>query len=838
MQSLVVQKRNMEYPGPLYSFSGGRRSYLFRIVVFLSLVIAYSNNCAPGQTVPPGAASAAAAARTNIKAQCYAAVGPLLRVSDGKLTPEVRAAYLDWARGTVLEELRLGNQTVSEDCLTEVRADPALCEAIFGAVFPPDPSILQNFARLRADMGKGFSKKYRSLAVATAVAKRVKGVQANGDFGRDYQTGFWVSESLQSLNTEAEKALVGGLADFMKANQVSAIDLYEKPSSQRQLAVFLKQRNIAPALIAQIKKSVQFGERLKNAMVILGQRPAARDPNPDTTTWLRHLVSIYEATPSSTPTLDGKVLPWPIFPITEAPWPLLMPLARSVPLNEANFVWEAFQGQHGSDRYHTYGPYRGDEDAMPDELQPSPWFWDAWPDRLVHGGMCVPLSKATTDFYLSLGEPAVWAGQPGHANLIAFKWAHGSWNAQIEQAFAGGPDVTFAQWYFDEDPGTALRFRDLYNWAGSEYHLGLALAMNSGLQSYIDTRLAANIFAALPPREKPTMGVKVLRQALETNPFNPEIWYRLAKEMPNPISGLAVAQESMKHGPGGDEYWRTVEGNVVRYAIFSYPIPDRVEDVRSIYAFLESASGALERRLSPDALRYNLALANKGDAEGQFLMGKRYRDWDGVPKNYANAVDFFARSAAKGNKDAAHAWDELTAFVPMNLITVTVSSQYSSEQAARHLVDRSGMRDDFHDNNGSAQTMWTTVSKPALKPPSDGLPPSPAWARFDFAQPQKLDAIQIWNQNQAKLSNRGFRRTRICGSSDNINWFPMTSPESIRLPRANGNPGLGSVTITNSALGQTIKSVIIAAEPVDGNYGSDIYGLSAVRFMVHRDNLR
>ena len=144
-------------------------------------------------------------------------------------------------------------------------------------------------------------------------------------------------------------------------------------------------------------------------MILLGQRPNARDPKPDTESWLRYLVSIYEATPSSVPTVDGKVKSWPLFPLSEAPWPLLMPLAHAVPLSEAEYIGKGYQGEHGPDRFHTYGPFRDDAKAMPYELQPSRWFWDAWPDRIVHGGECVSISIGTVDFYCSLGKPAVWA---------------------------------------------------------------------------------------------------------------------------------------------------------------------------------------------------------------------------------------------------------------------------------------------------------------------------------------------------------------------------------------------------------------------------------------------
>ena len=55
--------------------------------------------------------------------ECYAKVGPLLQSADGRLTPKVRNAYLDWAEETVLQKLRQGNQAVPESCLAEARRE-------------------------------------------------------------------------------------------------------------------------------------------------------------------------------------------------------------------------------------------------------------------------------------------------------------------------------------------------------------------------------------------------------------------------------------------------------------------------------------------------------------------------------------------------------------------------------------------------------------------------------------------------------------------------------------------------------------------------------------------
>ena len=109
--------------------------------------------------------------------------------------------------------------------------------------------------------------------------------------------------------------------------------------------------------------------------------------------------------------------------------------------------------------------------------------------------------------------------------------------------------------------------------------------------------------------------------------------------------------------------------------------------------------------------------------------------------------------------------------IPAAVISVAASSVYGTEQSARHLIDGSGLTNGQHDNQAGARTMWHSAEKPAPKPPAPGLAPSPAWVRFDFAQPQKFDAIRIWNQNQANLTDRGFRKTRLCGSTDGLTWL-------------------------------------------------------------------
>ena len=796
--------------------------------------------------------------------QCYASVGPVLQNAGGKLTPEVRNAYLEWAEKTVVQELHDSKEAVPETCLADVRRDSMVRDAMFGSVYPPDPSILQNYAELRSELGAPFLAKYRSLVVAFSVARRIKGVEKADslkEIGHDYQIGFWTDESIQNPGSEPEKDFIRRIAAFMTQAQVTAASLYMNVSLQEHLKEVLAQQGVPAGFIGEVRKSVQFGERLKAAMVVLKQRPGARDPKPAPAAWIRHLAALNEAKPSSTPNQWA----WPLFPVDTAPWPLLMPLAHAVPLSEADYIWEAYQGQHGDDRYHTYGPYRGDDDVMPDSLRPSRWFWDAWPDRIVHGGMCVPISKGTVDLYTCLNKPAMWAGQPGHANLISFQYVSKSWTAEIEQDFAGGPTVTTAQWYFDEDPGTQIRFRDLYFWAGAEYHLGLALGMNLGVKSYMDTRVAANIFRTVPAEDRPTLGVKLLRGALAVNPFNPEIWYRLAESSPDPMLGLTLVQAVQQRKPGlladaptppemqgqggaSDQYWGTMAQCITPYALLYHPTPQKFEEMRRVHSFLKTAPGmgpydlwaydekfvSLPSDPKADNPEYDLKLASERDSYAQIRMGQRYRDGDGVTPSDAKAQQFLVSAVRQGEASAACILGGMNPSIPREQINVTVSSVWVKDTAAVHLIDGSGMLGAVHDNEGSARTMWFTAERPAPKPPVPGLPASPAWARFDFAQPTKFESIQIWNENQAAFTDRGFRKTRIYGTTDGVTWMPLTSLPVIELPRATGGPWLLPVTIPNDNARRAFKSVIIAAEAADGGYGSAYYGLSAVRFVVPR----
>jgi hypothetical protein len=284
-----------------------------------------------------------------------------------------------------------------------------------------------------------------------------------------------------------------------------------------------------------------------------------------------------------------------------------------MPLDEARYIYEKFEGKHGPDRYHTYGPYRKWEAQLRAELQPSPWHWGAWPDRIVHGGVCVVMSGIAIDTHRSLCQPAVPAGQPHHSNLISYHYADGKWSAHIDQAFAGGPPVTHALWMFkDVTEGPARLVRKSHT--GAEYHLGLGAAMDIGVRPYMDSRIAVHLYRLLSDSEKLTIGTKLLSQATKANPFNPEPWHLLAGQTSTATEGLPLARSIIAHVPDANlarigkeqknkhkkkksskasaaevaqrEYWETVAKFVIGSAIERHESPVDKKEAQAVDQFL------------------------------------------------------------------------------------------------------------------------------------------------------------------------------------------------------------------------------------------------------------
>lgn len=75
-------------------------------------------------------------------------------------------------------------------------------------------------------------------------------------------------------------------------------------------------------------------------------------------------------------------------------------------------------------------------------------------------------------------------------------------------------------------------------------------------------------------------------------------------------------------------------------------VPEMTEEQKAQVA---SAKSKTESKV----LAYHQELAEKGDAYGEYKMGIRYENGDGVDKDLTKARDLLGKAAAQGNKDAA-----------------------------------------------------------------------------------------------------------------------------------------------------------------------------------------
>lgn len=167
--------------------------------------------------------------------------------------------------------------------------------------------------------------------------------------------------------------------------------------------------------------------------------------------------------------------------------------------------------------------------------------------------------------------------------------------------------------------------------------------------------------------------------------------------------------------------------------------------------------------------------------------------------------------------------------VPRENITASASSEFiSSLTGASLTIDGSGLSGDGHDAEPSGHSMWlsalggggTRANNPADR---DG----PAWLHYRFSSPIALDQVFIWNHNQPGLTDRGLRNVHIDIRKPASPW---ESVGNYTIPQAPGTAGYlpeGPIPVNAS----DVSELLITAARIDGNYGSDYFGLSEIRFV-------
>ena len=451
--------------------------------------------------------------------------------ADGQVDAAVREAFLAESERRVVAELEKVGVRLTPAQVDVLRKDPEVRSACFGTIWPPDPRIVLNLLEVRAELGPVLYQKYRSFLVAGSVARRHVGV-GEAALGEKEEWALrgkaeaeakglrvWPEYVLFDISPADDPARVAGKKEKepRAAAQRKRQERYEEKKSKeadgeglRLAAAFLKEKKLSPtevmgsaahraAMLAAMgvhapKAQVVTQDLMQDVMAAAGLRPQERDPFPSLADYCRYLDSSEVSR----------------FPLRTAPWPLLMPLAKGWPIREAEDIRRRV-AEGG--KLPTYGKYQGKEAVLKARLQPFPWNWNSWQGTYQAGGVCHEMSTIGVGTYTSLGVPATKTGQPHHSCVTIFTSSDKGFSVQVKQG-TRGPVDTHTQWLF-ADPRVE---RPLV------YPMGLALAMNVGLQDYIDSRIAVNLAGMTRDR---LLAERILSAAAKRNPFNAEIWVAL-----------------------------------------------------------------------------------------------------------------------------------------------------------------------------------------------------------------------------------------------------------------------------------------------------------------------
>ncbi|NQZ59398.1 MAG: hypothetical protein HRT88_18255, partial [Lentisphaeraceae bacterium] len=419
--------------------------------------------------------------------------------------------------------LKKSNRKISARTLAWVDKTPLARQAVYGTIYPADERILINLDTLRQELGTKTFEKYRNLCIAAAVARRKMGLGKIVSSSIRFASFYKKANKWEAAGEDAEK-------NFARNKVMNKVDV--DPQAYRAVSNYLSKHKLLPrqayddlthrtAMEGFVTNPRTLPHLLRNWLLDKKMRLPYRSPLPKVSEYIKYLDSIL-----SIPAKKLSLKPdqkWPLFPVVTAPWPILMPLTKTWPLDEARYIFEKYQGLHGKKRYQIYGPYNRYPKGVSPSLEPSDkWGLGSWPLAIQKGGLCGTMSTIANGTMTSLGIPMLKATQPGHSCTVTYKLNNkGQYLASQGQSI-NGPQNTSAKNLLDDinDP--------LFTPGKFAYHIALTQAMNVGLESYMDVRIALHLYKTLATESQVNANaLKLLRNALELNPFHLEAWLTL-----------------------------------------------------------------------------------------------------------------------------------------------------------------------------------------------------------------------------------------------------------------------------------------------------------------------
>ena len=171
--------------------------------------------------------------------------------------------------------------------------------------------------------------------------------------------------------------------------------------------------------------------------------------------------------------------------------------------------------------------------------------------------------------------------------------------------------------------------------------------------------------------------------------------------------------------------------------------------------------------------------------------------------------------------------------------TLSCTAADATYGAAANIVNDYGINEDgFHpfehwDGENGGAGMWVSCAGGggnAANNPA-GLECS-TWLKIDFDKTYSLGTMWVWNHNQWRPNldetNRGLKNVQIHYSNDGQTW---TKLGNYVFPQAVGAEWIAHNYEVDFG-GVDANSVLVTAAAIDGNYGSNYYGLSELMFGI------
>jgi hypothetical protein len=615
--------------------------------VLPALLVAISNGAfaSPASPPPPKAAEAA--------------LLNLVKHAEYRFNPEVKAAYLSYAKTTALAALKTAGRDLPADFLAWIDSDPVVAATVYGARRNA-ADVLVMLRSLELDLGvQAVRKDFTQLALAMAIVHAAEAKDADltpreplkvvisgdprkpvntKDPSRQLDLNDHIINFLND-NTLEEDVVVGhkdeppplkyddkGIAipppknakpvnvpiTEKRRRSLYAADVIASKAWQEKFNAYMKKHgqevsiDCGDQLVSWISKAAVRAEckQINDAFVMFrtayeakGLLPAARDPLPtpgeSAAYYIRNNSYVF-------PEEVRSQRNWPRYPLT-APWPTLTLLAAdSQPLREREERWLAFRDK-GETR--TYGEYIGPIAQQFDmqsarRITPHPFTYGTYQMMAKDGGVCGTMANMGVRTYNTLGIPSCTAGQPGHCALILFACDPKTqlYDCKGGQFATGGPDKT--------SPHTPWVFGDTDARKGMLYYQTIAWAVNFGLQSYLDSTIAYQLFRTLPEADRTAHGLDLLDSALARNPFNILLADAAQAQAATPQDQIRfwhgfqrrLAAVTQPGCPKDGLYNQTVRANLFA-KIAKLPVPADSAAVRNVLAFLRQ-----EQCPNPEAL--------------------------------------------------------------------------------------------------------------------------------------------------------------------------------------------------------------------------------------------